>query len=120
MSARDVDLDELDRRLLRGVHRTRWAAVGVLAVVLLVAIGVFAWVAVQQQERLNATCGFFKELGTISVTPAPGAPPTSKLGIQLVLNSRASYIGLGCSPALAPASPELRMYAKRYELNLPG
>lgn len=54
------------------------------------------------------------EQGDIGTAPLPSKPQPSELGVKLVVDFRAAYAGLGCSPALPPPSPRLLRLAKSY------
>lgn len=101
----------------------------VVSVVILVAAGTaFAiWnsthhsdtVAGRQQKELQASCSFWKQLGTAPVTPIPPVTRPSKLGISIVVGSRFAYLGENCGTLPVP-SPELEKWAAYYQLSLPG
>jgi hypothetical protein len=109
------DIDKQLARSLRGLHRARWFGVAVLTVVVAIAIGVFAWMVVVQQDRLQASCRFYHLIGTLNV---PSHPVPGREGILLVVDSRVSYVGQGCG-SLPPASPALRYWASRYAIRIP-
>lgn len=116
----DLDLDDTLRRSISNAHRLRWVAVVVLAVVVLLAIGGFGYEVNTQQNRLTSSCAFYRELATIALPPPSSkAAPQSKLGIELVVNSRIAYTGQGCGRLPRP-SPALAQYGRMYNIRIPS
>lgn len=107
------DIDDQLQRSLRGMYRARWWGVGVLALALAAAVAVGAFVILQQQQRLQASCQFYRLIATL---PIPAAHQ-SREGILLVLDSRGSYRGEGCG-TLPPAAPSLLHWSAYYHLKV--
>lgn len=70
----------------------------------------------QQQRELDASCRFYRLIGTLAVPPSP---PPSREGIELVVTSRQAYLGERCGHLSAP-SAELRQWAAHYHLSPDG
>lgn len=89
-------------------------AVSVLAALLATAIIMFAVIISHQDDRITATCRFYQLIATLHVpaSPAPGAP-----SIDLVIDSRAAYTGLGCG-MLPPPSAQLKRWAAYYKVRV--
>ncbi len=94
------------------LHRARWAGVVALAVAVVAAIAIFATVIVIQQNRLEASCKFYNLIATL---PVANTPTPSRLGVLLVLDSRAAYVGQGCGSLPAP-SVNLKRWTAHYGL----
>jgi hypothetical protein len=111
------DPDEELHRLIGNWHRTRWAAVGVLAGVLIVAILLGGYSLMQTRERLAASCNFYRDLGVVTITVVPPARRPSEGLISLIVDARVAWAGQGCPGGpLPPASPALRHWAAYYHL----
>jgi hypothetical protein len=116
-----MDDQALDRELRAAIsrwHRARWIAMGVLLAVLGTAIGLGFYQLEREEARLSASCNFYRDIG---VAPLPSAatsktPIPSALGVRIVVDARASWIGQGCSGTLPPPSPALRHWAAYYHL----
>lgn len=68
----------------------------------------------QLRAQQLAACGFARDLGGV---PLPDKPRPSKLGVSLVVDSRAQWRTLHC-PGTLPVPPGLARWAKVY--GLPG
>lgn len=114
---------------IRTANRTRWAltlAVGILIAGALLTLGVFAGTdqskldadsrqlhadtaalaktratLAQALERQRASCAFYRDLAPVPITVGPTGK-ASKLGVQIVSDSRAAFVGQAC-PGLLPA-----------------
>ena len=112
--------------------RTRWAltlAVAAVIIGALMTLGVFAAadqsklnadsaqlradttavardqaVLAQALARQHASCAFYHDLAPVPITPGPTGK-ASKLGVQIVSDSRAAYVGQGCPGPLPPPDP---------------
>jgi hypothetical protein len=63
--------------------------------------------------ELRALCAEERDVGL-----APVPPNASELGVKLVVDFRAAYAGLGCSPALPPPSALLVRLAGKYGITV--
>lgn len=109
-----LDAVTLDSELLKVVnrwHRTRWIAVGVLAVVLIAAAALGLRQLLIDQSRLVASCNWYRDIGTAPISVSPQTHAPSELGIRLIVDARVAWKGQGCPGALPPASPALRHWA---------
>jgi hypothetical protein len=85
------------------------------AAVLLVVCGTAyaVWQGSRQAQALaseiRTLCAEQGDVGKVPVTAK-----SSELGVKLVVDFRAAYAGLGCSPALPPPSPLLLRLAAQY------
>ena len=126
--------DKADRDLvkaLKGYHRLRWAALGVLGTVLALSIcAVWAVIVHQsdqiaqqqqqiarQQNEITVACGFFTDLASLPVTPAPTVKRPTRLGVSIVADSRATAKAFGC-PVIPPPTDSLRKWAAYYHIPL--
>jgi len=64
------------------------------------------------QTSVLASCAFAADIGTV---PIPAKPRPSKLGVQLVADSRAQWRKLGC-PGSLPVPPGFARWAAVYHL----
>ena len=110
------EIDKLDAALRQSVHRGRWAAVGVLALIVAAAITVFSWIIVQQRNQLEASCQFYRDLATVQL---PAKPAPTRLTVDFQVHAREAYSGEGCGRLPAPY-PVLRREAARYHIRIPG
>lgn len=82
------------KRLLRV-----FAVVGVVAMLML--LGALFYLVIQQGDHLNASCRFYEHLSSAPIVAPKGVTP-SRLGVEIIGDSRAAFIGQGC-PGLLPA-----------------
>jgi hypothetical protein len=90
----------------------------VVAVLLVVAGTAYAVLEGQRRaqgvaQEARALCAEQAVIGTV-----PVAASTGKVSVQLVIDFRDAYAGLGCTPALPPPSAELRRLAAKYGIPL--
>jgi hypothetical protein len=86
----------------------------IVAVLLVVAGTGYAVLEGQRQAQAvaagaRALCAEQAVIGTVAVPASAG-----KVSVQLVIDFRAAYAGLGCTPALPPPSAELRRLAAKF------
>jgi hypothetical protein len=113
-----ADLDAAVAGALKYYHRSRWVtAIGAIAL-LAAAVAVLGVLYLQQDTRLRASCGFWRTLAPLPVTPAPGVARPSRLGVLIVTGSREAYAGQGCGQ-LPPADPSVRRWAAYYKIDVP-
>lgn len=126
---------------IRHANRTRWAltlAVAALIAGALLTLGVFA--ALDQAKlgadsrqlhattttlatvraaldvalkRERASCGFYRDLAPVPITVGPDGK-ASRLGVQIVSDSRAAYVGQTCPGPLPAPSPSFIRWARFY------
>jgi hypothetical protein len=86
-------------------------AVSVLLVV--AGTGYDLWLGQRQAQaisgELRALCAEQRDVGL-----APTPPKASELGVKLIVDFRAAYAGLGCTPDLPPPPPSLIRMAAGY------
>jgi len=121
-------LEKADHELSRALtsfHRLRWASLGVLAAVLIMAIVVGGVVILHQSDQISqarnqlvAGCRFFADLASLPVTPVPPVKRPTRLGVSIVVDSRIAAVGLGCSN-IPPPSASLKKWAGYYHITLP-
>jgi hypothetical protein len=120
-------------------HRLRWISlVAVLTIVVALLAGGIVTVARQQQQigvqqqELNvlrrqlaiaeaenhASCGIWTTLAGAPVAATPPARVPSLLGVVLILEARAAFLGQHCG-TLPAAAPTLSRWAAYYHLNIP-
>lgn len=66
----------------------------------------------QLRTQLQASCAFAADIGSV---PLPDSPTPSKLGVSLVVDSRAQWRELRC-PGPLPEPPGLAKWAAYYRL----
>lgn len=64
-------------------------------------------------SKTDQLCSFFGIIASI-----PPDPRSSKVGIEFLVNSRAAYAGLGCSPVLPGPSDALKIAANKYHIQI--
>ena len=87
-----------------------------IVAVLLVVAGT-AYSVYSSSSQVNASCGFWKALAAVPVTPPPPAKAPSRLGVTIVIEALRTYKGEGCGP-LKSAS-DLAKWADYYHLKMP-
>lgn len=126
---------------LRHVNRTRWALTLLVALIVAGALGTLGVVVVADQaklrttqteitadtvslradraallaalERARASCAFYRDLAPVPVTTGPNGK-ASRLGVQIISDSRAAFVGQTCPGQLPPPSPSLIRWARYY------
>ena len=112
-----LSVETIDIRHARGFHRARWVAV-VFSLIAITGAVAFLIVTVQQQQKeLDSSCGYWSLLGTLDPVSATSPHPGPAL-VTIIADSRNSYIGQGCAPALPPPSPHLLQWAAHYHLKV--
>lgn len=134
--------DELFARQVHHIHRARWAAVITILVVLICGTGYLGTLANTQQDQIRiqqgqisiqnaeirsleaalrlqqkevqSSCGFWRLLAVL-----PPAPRPNLTGVTLLVDSRNTYLGLGCG-RLPPPSAALLHWAAYYHLPIIG
>jgi hypothetical protein len=104
----------------------RWLAVGTGTLVIATALGMLAVVSFQehqqiqqQQAQLEASCGFYRDLGTAPLpVSTPSGKPVMVLGVRLVIHSRVAFTGQRCPGSLPPPGPGLVKWASYYKIPL--
>lgn len=112
------DVNMVLRDAMSKVRRTYLFTVAGFVVLLLVAVGYLGSIALQQGTELRASCGVWRSLAGLPVTPAPPAKTPSRLGVVLVVSTRVAFQGQGCGE-LPLASPSLLQWAAYYHLSVP-
>lgn len=72
--------------------------------------------------ELRGSCAFYQLIGTLGVESRQigSTPPTSKIGVQLVVASRIAYIKASCYPPLPKPSASLIYLAQKYDVEISG
>jgi hypothetical protein len=110
-----ADLDVRLRRAVEGFHRLRWVLVTVLGTLALIGIIVLGILLINADQRLTASCNFYRDLAQ---APLTAKPPPSRLGIHLLADSRKAFRGQNCTGTLPPPSPGLMHWAGVYRIQL--
>lgn len=63
--------------------------------------------------RQRASCGFYHDLTPLPITTGPTGK-ASRLGVQIVSDSRATYVGQGCPGPLPPPDPSFVRWARYF------
>lgn len=69
-----------------------------------------------EQQQIRADCGFYGHLSGLPITDPPGPGNPSRLGVQIISDSRASFLGHGCPGHLPPPDPSFAKWAAFYHL----
>lgn len=122
-----VPVSDLDARVVKDLHRTRWWLLVVVATILVAAVAVLAIVVVhlisannQQRHEIQASCRFFRDLAPLPVSDAPGSRYPSKVSVTLVHDARLSFTGEQCAGSLPPPSPTYLRGARHFGLSTGG
>jgi hypothetical protein len=107
------DVDDNLKHALKGLHRMRWWVLVIIGVALGCAVIVLGVIVVNQQNELEASCGFWKGAAVVSVDPVPPAKHPGPIGVKLIASSRQAYYGQRCGGKLAP-NPSLAHWAPTY------
>jgi hypothetical protein len=70
------------------------------------------------KQANDSSCAFFRDLGSLPVTPAPGLTRPSETLVAIVVHSRQAFLGRKCDTALPPPGADLRKWAAFYHLPL--
>ena len=120
-----ADLDGQMRRVLGSEHRSRWILTGISFAALTIAILALAtgFVIHQRVQRLqdqavsSARCAYIRDLTFLPLAPpSPGGRP-SRFDVQIIADSRAAYVALGCPRVALPLTPAARQWAAYYHIN---
>lgn len=117
---------------LRRVNRTRWALTLLVTLIVMGALAALGAVTLADQAKLaadqrtlardtaalvtaenhtRASCAFYRDLAPLPVTVGPDGK-ASRLGVQIVSDSRSAFIGEDCPGRLpAPAASFVRWAA---------
>ena len=112
------DVDTIVAEAVRRNRRLYLSAIGALTVLLAAAVTVGTVVIINQGNELLASCGVWRSLAVLPVTPTPPVKHPSRLGVGIVLSTRYAYVGQGCG-TLPPADPSLIAGARYYHLRVP-
>jgi hypothetical protein len=111
------NLDEQLRRVVRFSQRTVFVVLMTAALLLVGGVVTVVIMLVDANTRIESTCAFMRDVGSAPLASnGPGHAPT-RLGVTIVADSHNAYLGLGCSPAIAPDAT-LRHWAARYGIPL--
>jgi hypothetical protein len=69
-----------------------------------------------EQKQIRADCGFYLHLSGLPVTDPPGPGDPSRLGVQIISDSRASFTGHGCPGHLPAPDASFVKWAGFYHL----
>lgn len=114
-----ADLDDDLRSTVKKFHRLRWILVSVTGTLVIISLVVLAILLARQEHAIQATCGLYRDIGTVDITPVPPVKRPSRLTVTLVSHARTAYEGLNCSPPLSAPSQLLMHWARIYKINLP-
>ena len=78
--------------------------------------GLAAAVALEQKQ-IHADCGFYGHLSGLPVTLGPDGK-ASRLGVQIISDSRGAFLGHGCPGTLPPPSSSFEKWAAYYHLTI--
>lgn len=70
--------------------------------------------AIDSQKKREALCSFFSVVSELTIPSI-----STKTAVEIVLDSRAAYSGLGCSPTLPPIPDSLKALAVKYNITIP-
>jgi hypothetical protein len=113
-----IDIDKLVSDAVSRLRRLYLYTVAGFAVLLAAAVTAGTIVIINQGSELRASCGVWRSLAGLPVTPVPPVKHPSRLGVGIVLSTRYAYQGQGCGQ-LPPADPSLVAGAKYYHLPVP-
>lgn len=101
------------------MNKSSYAFVSLAALVLLLAGANLLFTAREVNQvrgTVLASCGFAADLGGAPLSVNPKTGQASRLGVQIVSDSRVQWHGLGCPGVLPPPAPTFMKWARYYHL----
>lgn len=69
------------------------------------------------EQQVRADCGWYEHISGLPITFPPGAVRPTRLGVQLIVDSRIAWTGHGCPGKIPPPDPSLLKWAAYYHIS---
>jgi hypothetical protein len=126
-----LELDAELGNVVKRANKTLRQVVGTLCVIIVLLLGAVGYLLVENAKStqqisdtvdraVSSDCGFFYEVGTLTLIAPPNPHASSRLAAQLVISGRDTFLGQHCPGSMGKPSSALRILASEFQIPLRG